>query len=634
MKASEKFSEALIKDMKALRIMLDMGMIESGVHRIGAEQELYITDALWRAQPAVSKILNKLKDRHFAVELAKFNIEINLDPLPFEGGCLSMLEDSLNKHIFLLNEAAGKKGLRTIMVGILPTIRKTDLVLENLIDDPRYEALCSILNVERGNPYELRIEGVDELIDSHNTPMYESCNTSFQLHLQVSPEDAMKLYNISQTIAAPVLASSTNSPLLMGKRLWSETRIALFQQAIDTRVGTYNSREKSPRVIFGNGWLRDSILEIFYDNVARYRILLAPELSEDSLKMLDYGEIPHLRALQVYNSTVWRWNRLCYGLTENVPHLRIENRILPSGPTVRDQVANAAFWLGLMNGMSELYSDIAESIEFDVVKENFINAARVGLDAKFKWIDGLSHDADELILKELLPVSERGLRATSVTADEIDLYLGIIEERVMTKKTGSRWIIDSYNSLCRQTKKEEAIIALTAGLYDRQIKGEPVHMWDKAKLEDAGIWLDRCRYIERVMSTDLFVVKDSDLLDLAVCIMDWKHVRHVPVEDQRGLFVGLITSGTILKYYGSKTEDVPKTVLVGEIMIKNPVTVSPDIETAEAISIMRENKIGCLPVVKQGKLVGIVTEHDFMNLSASLLKEISDASALDSEGKK
>jgi len=634
LKKTEDFSRALVRDLRALKIMLDRGMIETGVSRIGAEQELYIIDNLWQPRPAVARILKSLSDRHFAVELAKFNIEINLDPEPFTGSCLSDIENRLNEHISKLNRAAGEYGLGTILVGILPTVKQSDLGPENLIDDPRYEALCAILNAEREHPYQLRINGIDELIASHDTPMYESCNTSFQVHLQVSPENCVNLYNISQAVAAPVLACSTNSPLLMGKKLWSETRIALFQQAIDTRAGSYDSREKSPRVTFGKGWLRDSILDIFYDSVARYKVLLSPDLRENSLKMLEEGEMPHLSALQIYNSTVWRWNRVCYGLTCGVPHLRIENRILPSGPTVRDEVANAAFWLGLMNGMPEVYSEIPDLIEFDNVKENFINAARVGLDAKFNWVDGKSYDADELVLKELLPVSKSGLRSARVSDDEIDLYLSIIEERVRAKRTGSHWIIDSYNGLRRQAQSQEAEIALTAGLSKRQMTGEPVHMWDNAKLEDAGKWLERCKYVERVMSTDLFVVTDSDILDLAVSIINWKHVRHIPVENEKGSFVGLLTSGTILNYYGSRMEEDRKPVLVREIMITDPVTVRPDTETTEAISIMKENKVGCLPVVKDDKLVGIVTEHDFMNLSANLLKEISKAGMSGGDEKK
>ena len=631
MNRSEKFTRQLLTDIKALDKMLESGMIESGVKRIGAEQELYIIDDSWRPSPSVYELLKDLDDPRFTIEIAQFNLEINIDPLIFEGNCLSVIEEDINQMISKLRDVAADKGLKIIMAGILPTIRKSDLKLENLVDEPRYKTLCSVLNKERAIPYELRIRGVDELIARHDSPLFESCNTSFQVHMQVSPEDALMLYNLSQALAGPVLACAVNSPLLLGKRLWKETRIALFQQAVDTRVVSSHSREKSARVSFGTSWINKTVLEVFHDNIARYNVLLSPELKEDSLKSLDEGKIPSLKALQIFNSTVWRWNRLCYGISEGKPHLRIENRVLPSGPTVRDEVSNAAFWLGLMSAMPGIYPDITEVMAFEDAKENFIRAARMGLDTKLKWVNGSSIDASELILKELLPISKEGLCSESVPYDEIDLYLGIIEERVKTGKTGSSWIVDSFISLSEKALKQEAIVSLTAAMYKRQIKGDPVHMWDKAELEEAGRWLDRCSFVDQIMSTDLFVVKDDDLIDLAASIMNWKHIRHVPVEGKNGKFVGLITSRIILKHYGSSSADDSKTVFVRDIMLKNPVTVSPETKTLDAISVMHKKKLGCLPVVKNEMLLGIVTEHDFMNLSANLLKEI--ANAIGSRGK-
>jgi CBS domain-containing protein len=454
--------------------------------------------------------------------------------------------------------------------------------------------------------------------------MFEGCNTGFQVHLQIDPGEAVSLYNLAQAISAPVLACATNSPVLLGKRLWNETRIALFQQAVDTRQSSQTARQKSARVTFGTEWVKDSILEIFHDNVARFRVILGPQYKEDSLRSLERCNIPQLRALQLFNTTVWRWNRLCYGILGGQPHLRIENRILPSGPTVRDEIANTAFWIGLMYGMPELYSDVTRFMEFDDAKDNFIKAARIGLDTKLKWMNGSRVPADELILSELLLVSRSGLRNAGIIDDDADLYLGIIEERVRTGKTGSKWVLDSYSALRKEAKDQEALLAVTAGMIKRQKKGEPVHMWNKAELEEAGSWYERCEFIDQVMSTDLFVVQQDDLIDLAAGIMGWKHIRHVPVEDENGNFAGLLTSGILLSFYGSKFEEDAKPVYVRDIMIKDPLTVSPETKTLDAISVMYENKAGCLPVVKANRLVGIVTEHDFMNLSAFLLKEHVD----------
>lgn len=625
MSQSKPFTHYLLRDIQALKKMLEMGMIESGVSRIGAEQELQIIDDKWLPSPSIHEILKDLNDPRYTVEIAKFNIEINLDPILFSGPCLSLFEEDVNRMISKLRSSAGERGFNIVMSGILPTIRKSDLVLQNLTDVSRYQELSSALNTVRTTPYELKIRGVDELIATHDSPLFEACNSSFQIHLQVSPENALNLYNLSQALSAPTLACAVNSPLLLGKRLWKETRIALFQQAVDTREVSNHYRQKSARVSFGSRWTTETFLDVFYDNIARYDVIISPELEEDSLQCLDEGEIPSLKALQIYNGTVWKWNRLCYGVSEGVPHLRIENRVLPSGPTVRDEVSNAAFWFGLMCGMPGTYPDITKVLSFADAKENFINAARAGLDTKLKWVSGTKVDTSELILKELLPISRQGLALRNVPQDEIDLYLGIIEERVKTGRTGSSWVIDSFTSLIQDSNKQEAIVSLTAAMYKRQIKGDPVHMWDKAELEEAGRWLDRCRFVDQIMSTDLFVVKDNDLVDLASSIMNWKHIRHVPVEDQDGKFVGLITSGLILKYYGSGYGENLKPVLVKDIMIKDPTTVGPETKTLDAVSIMHEKKIGCLPVLENDLLLGIVTEHDMMNLSANFFQEITDA---------
>ncbi len=620
----DEYSRQLLRDLRALEMMIDSGMIESGVKRIGAEQELYIVDHYLRPKAVVEEVLRRLDDPHFTIEIAKFNIEINLDPLPFGGECLTGLERHTDNLISKLNSVLSAMGLDSVMTGILPTIRKSDLEAENLTAGERYIELCRNLNTERRSPFEFRIRGTDELIESHDTPMFESCNTSFQVHLQVNPEEAVSLYNLAQTISAPVLACAVNSPLLLGKRLWNETRIALFQQAVDTRVSSHTQRQKSARVTFGKEWVRDSVLEIYHDNISRFSVILGPEVNEDSLAVLENDNVPKLRALQLFNTTVWRWNRICYGATEGKPHLRIENRILPSGPTVTDEIANAAFWLGLMSGMPEVYTDVTRLMEFDDAKDNFVKSARTGLDSKLKWMNGSSVPADELILNELLPISKSGLRNAGIIDKDIDRYLGIIEERVRSGKTGARWILDSYSGLKKEVKDPEALLAVTAGMMRRQKKGEPVHMWEKAGLDEAGSWFERCEFIEQVMTTDLFVVREDDLIDLAAGIMSWKHIRHVPVENDEGKFTGLLTSGAVLSFYGSKLGEDPGPVHVRDIMIYDPLIVSPKTKTLDAVTLMFEHKVGCLPVLKAGRLVGIVTEHDFMNLSAYLLKHHID----------
>lgn len=621
-KQLKRFMHFLLGDIKALEKMLAEGFIESDVRRIGAEQELCLVDKSCRPAPLSMEVLSKINDDHFTVEIAKFNLEINLDPLPFTGDCLRKMEGQLNGLLSKLGIVTEDLGIDVILVGILPTVRRMDFESGNVTPVPRFIALTSSLSELKGGSYELHIRGTDELIAKHNSPIFESSNTSFQIHLQTAPDEIVRSYNFAQAIAAPVLAAATNSPLLLGRRLWKETRIALFQQAIDTRLASYVSREKSPRVTFGNGWIKNSILEIFQDDVARYKILVSMDVEEDSLKTLKGGNVPELKALRAFNGTVYRWNRVCYGISDGKPHLRIENRILPSGPTIKDEMANAAFWLGLMNGICDQYGDINEVMEFDDAKTNFFKAAAAGLDTQFKWANGKVISADELIMQELLPIAEAGLKKALITESDIEHYLEIIRERVASRKTGSSWILNSFSKLTDEGTKDEALVSITAGIINRQKVGDPVHKWELAGNDEAGSWTGRYRRVEQIMSTDLFTVEEDDLVDLAAGIMTWKHIRHVPVEDKQERLAGLITSGILLRHYGANFEKGKEQSAVKDIMIKNPVTVTPETLTTDAVAVMHKNKIGCLPVVKDGKLVGIVTEHDFMNVSAHLLREL------------
>jgi CBS domain-containing protein len=544
------------------------------------------------------------------------------------------MEKTLKNYLVKVEDVVKHHEGFIIMVGILPTIRRSDLNLENLTPLPRYQLLNEVLNKLRGGqPYEFRIEGTDELMTKHNSIMFEGCNTSFQVHLQVSPDVFVNSYNWAQAIAGPVLAAATNSPMLLGKRLWQETRVALFQQSVDTRRASYDLREKSSRVTFGNQWVKKSITEIFQGDMARYRVLIGAEIKENSLEMMDKGEIPTLQALQMHNGTVYRWNRPCYGITDGKPHIRIENRILPAGPTVADEIANAAFWLGLMNGISTEYSDIASAMDFDDAKRNFFEAARTGLETQFRWVKGKMVSADELILKELLPISKSGLEKVGIAKNETDHFLGIIQERVKTKHTGSQWILDSCAKVSREgSAKYETCTAITAGIVNRQKSGTPVHKWKPGEIHEAGDWMNRYWKVEHIMVTDLFTVQEDDLVYFASNVMTWAHVRYVPVEDAKGKMVGLLTSRAVLAFHSNKTEPDNKSVSVKEIMVRDPVSVTPETLSIDALLLMRKRKVGCLPVVANGKLVGIITETDFMNFSELTIQRLIQESKLHIKG--
>ena len=275
------------------------------------------------------------------------------------------MEDDLNRLVGEARTSAQACGSDALLTGILPTLQKSDLTLDNMTPVPRYRALNDALLRRRGGSFEVRIKGVDELFVRHDNVMLESCNTSFQLHFQVGCAEFAKLYNLAQAVTAPVLAAAVNSPLLLEHRLWQETRVALFQHSVDDRSEAHMERGRPPRVRFGDAWIDSSAIELFKDDIARFRVVLATDVQERSLEILDRGEIPKLRALCMHNGTVYRWNRPCYGVHNGVPHLRIENRVLPAGPTVIDAMANAAFYYGLMSAVGDEHEDVTKVMAFD-----------------------------------------------------------------------------------------------------------------------------------------------------------------------------------------------------------------------------------------------------------------------------
>jgi CBS domain-containing protein/gamma-glutamylcysteine synthetase len=622
----QRFMKYVLKDLRALDRMLNEGdWFETDPIRIGAEQELCLVDQQAKAWPHNMEVLEKLhevENGNFTTEYAKFNLEINMEPLEFKGDCLSRMEKNLQQQVDKVRTATEELGGEIVLTGILPTIRKVDIDLKNQTPLQRYRALTQAINKLRGGDYDLRIQGMDELLMKFDSPLLEACNTGFQVHLQVGPDEFVPKYNIAQLVTAPVLASTVGSPILFGKRLWNETRIALFQQSVDTRTVGDHLRESSPRVTFGNQWVDESILEIFQEDTARYRVMLSSEVTEDVEKLLDEGTPPALRALQVHNGTVYRWNRPCYGVTDGRAHLRIENRVCPSGPTVTDEVANSAFWLGLMNKMGDYYPDVSEKMDFDDARMNFVAASKMGLDTKFRWFDDQRINAVDLITEELLPIAREGLEEVDINSSDITEYLDIIEQRVTSGQTPSRWMLNNYASLMKEHgSKEQTLAAITTAMIKNQKKGEPVHKWGRARMEDLEHWKPSSLIVEEFMTTDLFTVQKDDLLEFTANLIDWRRIRYVPVEDDKKHLVGLVTMRMVFNAY-SKAVNHDDSVVesVEDIMIENPITIHPEASIMEAMEIMDSQQIGCLPVVKNNRLVGIITEQNYMRIARRLLK--------------
>ena len=616
------FSRKLLTDLRALETMLAEGLFETKVRRIGAEQEMFLVDRDWRPALVAPELLERIDDPHFTTELGRFNLECNLDAITLGGTSLREMERQLRVLLHKARMAAEELDTQVVLCGILPTLDKADLNLENMTPRPRYFALNEAMNRLRGERYHLHIKGRDEINVTHDNVMLESCNTSFQVHFQVKPENFARLYNVAQAVAAPVLAAATNSPMLFGRQLWRETRIALFQQSIDTRSPAGNLRMQSPRVSFGRRWVNESVVEIYKEDISRFRVIMSTEVDEDPFEVIENGMAPRLQALRLHNGTIYRWNRPCYGISHGKAHLRIENRILPAGPSPLDEVANATFWFGLLNGVSGLFPDVTSVMEFDVARENFVAAARLGLGAHLSWPERGNIPAQQLLLVDLLPVARQGLQDLDTDSSDIDRYLGVIEERVRSLRTGSQWQVDSYDAMKCDGSQAECLTAIVAATVSRQLSEQPVHTWELASLEEAGDGKKHHQRVGQLMTTDLFTVNQDELVDIVACVMNWHHIRHVPVEYNLHRLVGLVTHRSLLRLLadnaaGKEQRPVP----VSEIMTTDLVTADPTMSTLDAIRLMRDRRVSCLPVVDKGtRLIGIVTERDFMSIAGQLLE--------------
>jgi len=615
------FTKALLRDLQALEQMTKDGVLETDRQRIGAEQEMFLVDRGMRPVNLGARLLETLDDPHFTPELAQFNLECNLDPLDFKGDCLRQLEAQNNELVDKARAAAREAGGDIVLTGILPTLEIEDMTLDNMTANPRYFALNDALAKLRGGAFRLRIKGIDDLRLTHDTIMLEACNTSYQVHLQIPADEFPMHYNIAQLIAAPVMSCAVNSPLLFAKRLWRETRLALFQQSVDTRRTEVHHREMQPRVSFGASWVKESVIELYREDIARFRTLIGAEEYEDPFAALEAGKAPRLDALRMHTGTVYRWNRACYGISDGKPHLRIENRLLPAGPSVLDEIANSAFWLGLMKGVANEIGDPRELMDFDDCKNNLLAAARLGLDAQLTWVDGRTYPTHDLILAVLIPIARRGLESADIDGKDIDRYINVIQERVVAERTGARWQLVSAAKMRKTATVKETLTALVHSTIQNQVTGAPLHEWPLAEVCETSVsWRDQYERISSLMNTDLFTVRETELVDLAANMMDWWHLRHIPVEDDGHNLVGLLTHRVLMRFAFGRGETHGQ-IPVSEVMDKDPIRVTPDTRTLDAIALMRREKISCLPVVDaDNRLVGMVTEDILMGIAARLLE--------------
>jgi len=595
----------LTKDIEALELMISEGMIEKSPIRIGAEQEFCIVDNEFLPNNNALEILKDVNDPHFTTEIGNYNLEINLDPFELKDDCFSKLHNQLKTLLQKAKTSASKHDSKVVLTGILPTLSIKHIGNENMTPIPRYSVLNEAIKASRKQDFNIHIKGVDELNLLHNSVMLEGCNTSFQAHLQINPDDFIDSYNWAQAISGPILSVGTNSPILFGKELWSETRIALFTQSVDTRANSFLLNEKQSRVSFGNHWETGTITDIFKDNISRFRSLVTSEFVKDSVEMLKDGEIPKLKALSLHNGTVYRWNRVCYGVGDGKPHLRIENRYLPSGPSMVDEIANMMFWVGVMTGRPKEYNNINKIMDFNDAKSNFFSAARYGMSAQFNWNNKIVSSQD-LILNELLPMAYRGLYSYGISPKDAEYYLTIIKNRVQAYN-GSEWIVKSYRNLMQSKKRKEALQVLTENLYLKQDRDYPVATW-KTLNKNTNTSFQLEQKVHHIMNTDIFSVDKRDSLELVIHMMVWKKIHHMPVIDSEKDLIGLL-SWSDVKEHINEIEESTKSVQ--NFMVKSVITTSEEMSIVDAKKLMKKHDITCLPVIRKNKLIGIITSNDF-----------------------
>ncbi|MDF1696716.1 MAG: CBS domain-containing protein [Saprospiraceae bacterium] len=594
-----------INDIEAFEYMLQNDMFEDGDPWIGAEQELCIVNKDFDPATSALNLLDSINDEHYTNELALFNLEINLDPLPLNGDCFSKMEQSLlelmqkgYKEASLLNE-------HIVMTGILPTLKYHHLQSQFMTPIQRYETLSQTLSEIRGGNFEVYMQGVDDLIMSLGSVLFEACNTSFQLHLQIRPNEFVDQHNWSQMIAGPVLSACSNSPLLFGNELWAETRIALFKQSLDTRSSDKFMRTKLPRVYFGRGWMQDSAAELWKNDLMHFPLLVTSDDLKNSKQLLANGEIPDLRGIRLHNGTTYTWNRLCYGFSKTKPHLRIECRYLPSGPSAIDEIANFAFWIGLMRCEPKGGVKFWKNQSFKAVKNNFVLASRSGLNTVFNWY-GENIPAKKLILETLIPMARKGLKESGVSEQTIETYLSVIEKRVSKEVTGSSWTIDNFRKLSKHYGEAIALKELVSQSIEYQKENVPLHEWEDVPTREYKL-SEHNPTVEQVMSTNIFSVNENSSIEIVKSILDWNGIHHLPVEDKNGDLIGLITDGTVARLDKS---DVKEKSFAKDIMLTNLVTVNSQDTMKKAKELFESSSVSGIPVTYDKKLVGMITLTD------------------------
>ncbi|WP_193607131.1 glutamate--cysteine ligase [Nocardioides lijunqiniae] len=467
--------EKVRRNLDVFARMLREAAFDTDDPMTGLEVELNLVDE--RGDPALknSEALEAIADPDFQTELGQFNIEINVPPAKLREGGLTTFEDNLRRSLNDAEDKSAEVGAHLVMIGILPTLAEGHMSPASLSGNPRYRLLSEQILNARGEDITIAVTGPERLRTTTDSIVPEAACTSTQFHVQTSPDQFATYWNASQAISAVQLAVGANSPYLLGKELWRETRIPLFEQATDTRSEELKAQGVRPRVWFGERWIT-SIFDLFEENVRYFPALLPITEEEDPLEVLEAGGTPVLSELRLHNGTIYRWNRPVYDISDGVPHLRVENRVLAAGPTVADTIANAAFYFGLVRALAESERPLWSQMSFSAAEENFHVAAQHGIDAQIYWPGVGQVQATELVLRRLLPMAQEGLEAWGATGAEIDRMLGIIEQRCLTGRNGAEWFVRQMHER-RGDDRYDALRATLLDYRERMHTNEPVHTW-------------------------------------------------------------------------------------------------------------------------------------------------------------
>jgi len=481
----QRYRDKLQRCLDAIARMLSEDTFSFDRQHIGLEIELCLVDQQMSPAMANAVVLEKIRDPSFKKELSQHNLELNVPPRPLAGDGALDLERELRASIEEASAKAGDADAALVLIGTLPTLRASHFHRQWISSSTRYEALNDRILAARGEPLMLDMEGVpmpgarapERLLAFNDTILPEAACTSLQLHLQIEPGQFAAHWNAAQALAGVQVALAANSPFLLGRALWQETRIPLFLQATDTRPLELRNQGVRPRVWFGERWIT-SIFDLFEEN-ARYFPALLPEMyDQDPLAELNAGRTPALAELLLHNGTVWRWNRPVYDVVDGVPHLRVENRVLPAGPTVIDMLANAAFFYGAMLALTEQERPVWSQMSFQAAEENLYAGARHGMDAQLYWPGAGWVRPDELALRLLLPLAHQGLRRGGVSDVARERLLGVLEERCVARRTGSTWQRETVAALeARGLGRWAALHGMLHRYREHMRSGEPVHTW-------------------------------------------------------------------------------------------------------------------------------------------------------------